>query len=47
MYDYGDNKRKAETRNPLMLVRVSFGAVQKNKMITEPSPDYTIKTQVL
>ena len=24
MYDYDDNKRKAEIRNPLMLARVSF-----------------------
>ena len=43
MYDYGSNERNLEIRNPLMLARVSFGAVQKNKMITEPSPDYMEK----
>ena len=42
MYEDGDNKRKAEICNPLMLADVSFGSVQNNKMITEPSPDYIL-----
>ena len=37
MYDNGDNKRKAEIRNPSMLAYASFGSVEKDKMITEPS----------
>ena len=40
MYEDGDNKRKAEIRNPSMLADVSFGSVQKSIMITEPSPDH-------
>ena len=31
MYDYDDNKRKAEIRNPLMLVDLSFGAAHKKQ----------------
>ena len=42
MYEDCDNKRNAEFRNPSMLADVSFGSIQKNKMITEPSPDYII-----
>lgn len=38
MYEDGENNRKAEFLNPSMLADISFGSIQKNKMITEPSP---------
>ena len=47
MYEDGDNKRKAEIRNPSMLADVSFGSVQKSIMITEPSPDHMNRKQSL
>ena len=47
MYEDSDNKRKAEFRNPSMLADASFGSVQKNKIITEPSPDHRNKSLTL
>ena len=44
MYEDGDNKRKAEICNPLMLADVSFGSVHKkqNDHRTVPWSDYLV-----